>query len=328
MSADPTHTPTTANGAPDPDAEVRLADGRLMPAKDAPIGGQAVLEGVMMRGVSTWAVAVRMPGCPRRASTDHEHRLTEEARSSPNGADGRADRRGQRRRAATEERARARSRSTREPFESAMKKRRLYPPADDPRRRRPLRVAEDRHAGARHLRQRAARGARRGDLRQDLGLHDLPLARVCGRTLLRAAGTVANFWKDELGSSVAVRRGREADPHLDLPRLPVGDLPHQGPAARVRVPRRRAQGDLVLRGRRAAHARERAEVLAPARALRDELPADRDDHRRVRVRPDRASRPALADPVSHRGHRARRGPRLRGDPLGRAQPAQAAGCAA
>jgi uncharacterized protein YqhQ len=30
-------------------------------ALDAPIGGQAVLEGVMMRGVSTWALAVRKP---------------------------------------------------------------------------------------------------------------------------------------------------------------------------------------------------------------------------------------------------------------------------
>ncbi|MGH2823595.1 MAG: hypothetical protein ACRDLY_11345, partial [Thermoleophilaceae bacterium] len=29
--------------------------------KDAPIGGQAVLEGVMMRGISVWAVAVRKP---------------------------------------------------------------------------------------------------------------------------------------------------------------------------------------------------------------------------------------------------------------------------
>src|SRR5665809_10682 len=29
--------------------------------KDAPIGGQAVLEGVMMRGISTWAIAVRKP---------------------------------------------------------------------------------------------------------------------------------------------------------------------------------------------------------------------------------------------------------------------------
>ena len=31
------------------------------PVRDAPVGGQAVLEGVMMRGVSTWAVAVRKP---------------------------------------------------------------------------------------------------------------------------------------------------------------------------------------------------------------------------------------------------------------------------
>jgi uncharacterized protein YqhQ len=34
---------------------------RLTASRDAPIGGQAVLEGVMMRGVSTWAVAVRKP---------------------------------------------------------------------------------------------------------------------------------------------------------------------------------------------------------------------------------------------------------------------------
>jgi uncharacterized protein YqhQ len=36
-----------------------LADGRLIAQRDAPVGGQAVLEGVMMRGVSTWSVAVR-----------------------------------------------------------------------------------------------------------------------------------------------------------------------------------------------------------------------------------------------------------------------------
>ena len=41
--------------------ETRLPDGALMAQKDAPVGGQAVLEGVMMRGVSTWAVAVRKP---------------------------------------------------------------------------------------------------------------------------------------------------------------------------------------------------------------------------------------------------------------------------
>ena len=33
----------------------------LRATRDAPIGGQAVLEGVMMRGISSWAVAVRNP---------------------------------------------------------------------------------------------------------------------------------------------------------------------------------------------------------------------------------------------------------------------------
>jgi uncharacterized protein YqhQ len=37
------------------------ADGELSAQRDAPVGGQAVLEGVMMRGVSNWAVAVRKP---------------------------------------------------------------------------------------------------------------------------------------------------------------------------------------------------------------------------------------------------------------------------
>jgi uncharacterized protein YqhQ len=36
-------------------------DGELNAQRDAPVGGQAVLEGVMMRGVANWAVAVRKP---------------------------------------------------------------------------------------------------------------------------------------------------------------------------------------------------------------------------------------------------------------------------
>jgi uncharacterized protein YqhQ len=45
-----------------PDAQQRLsANGALVAGNDLPVGGQAVLEGVMMRGVSTWAVAVRKP---------------------------------------------------------------------------------------------------------------------------------------------------------------------------------------------------------------------------------------------------------------------------
>jgi uncharacterized protein YqhQ len=36
--------------------------------RDAPIGGQAVLEGVMMRGISTWSVAVRKPSAAQLLS--------------------------------------------------------------------------------------------------------------------------------------------------------------------------------------------------------------------------------------------------------------------
>src|SRR3954449_12832473 len=48
-----------------------------MAARDKPVGGQAVLEGVMMRGVSTWAVAVRLPrpeGAPESELGDIEIR--------------------------------------------------------------------------------------------------------------------------------------------------------------------------------------------------------------------------------------------------------------
>src|SRR5256714_8481966 len=46
-----------ANGA----SGERMPDGRPVAAGDAQIGGQAVLEGVMMRGISTWSVACRKP---------------------------------------------------------------------------------------------------------------------------------------------------------------------------------------------------------------------------------------------------------------------------
>ncbi len=57
-------TPVELNG----DSAVAVLDGssegsevELTAQRDAPVGGQAVLEGVMMRGVSHWAVAVRKP---------------------------------------------------------------------------------------------------------------------------------------------------------------------------------------------------------------------------------------------------------------------------
>jgi uncharacterized protein YqhQ len=45
-------------------------EARLTASRDAPVGGQAVLEGVMMRGVSTWAVAVRKLLPDARADSD------------------------------------------------------------------------------------------------------------------------------------------------------------------------------------------------------------------------------------------------------------------
>ena len=51
----------SANGAPDGAVEIQPIDGELTAKRDAPLGGQAVLEGVMMRGVRHWAVAVRKP---------------------------------------------------------------------------------------------------------------------------------------------------------------------------------------------------------------------------------------------------------------------------
>src|SRR4029077_15228671 len=56
--------PRDASGSTDVPSGVSASlapDGELNAQRDAPVGGQAVLEGVMMRGVSTWAVAVRKP---------------------------------------------------------------------------------------------------------------------------------------------------------------------------------------------------------------------------------------------------------------------------
>jgi uncharacterized protein YqhQ len=51
----------TAVADPAAPAVLREDDGELSAQRDAPVGGQAVLEGVMMRGVANWAVAVRKP---------------------------------------------------------------------------------------------------------------------------------------------------------------------------------------------------------------------------------------------------------------------------
>ena len=59
-----------AAAQPEPERPLDTAPGSppLVASRDAPLGGQAVIEGVMMRGVSTWAVAVRAPSAEQRAS--------------------------------------------------------------------------------------------------------------------------------------------------------------------------------------------------------------------------------------------------------------------
>src|SRR3954462_15054765 len=55
-----------------------MSDAPPKTPRDAPIGGQAVLEGVMMRGVSTWAVAVRKPS-PEQLADGHQLEPTQAA---------------------------------------------------------------------------------------------------------------------------------------------------------------------------------------------------------------------------------------------------------
>ncbi len=61
MDAEADHRDGAADPSHSPGARVTPDERPLQSARDLPIGGQAVLEGVMMRGVSTWAVAVRKP---------------------------------------------------------------------------------------------------------------------------------------------------------------------------------------------------------------------------------------------------------------------------
>jgi uncharacterized protein YqhQ len=61
MPSEPAVSPP-ANAAAEPqvgEATVSADGAHLAATRDAPVGGQAVIEGVMMRGISHWAVAVR-----------------------------------------------------------------------------------------------------------------------------------------------------------------------------------------------------------------------------------------------------------------------------
>ena len=265
-----------------------MPDGLPVASRDAPVGGQAVLEGVMMRGVSTWAVAVRKP--------DEQIEVISE------------------------------------PLVSWAKRHRVL---RWPVIRGVVALAESLRIGFRALGISAnaqiepedGRGAG-ADRRLDVGDHDRAVAGSRGRPLLRhpRRGDQPDQGRARLLAPVLARRGDSA--HRDLHRLHRGDQPPARPAARVRVPRRRAQDHLLLRGGRPADPGAGGALLPPPPPLRHELPAGRDGGRDLRLRAHRPSGLVLAARLPDPGHPADRGDLLRGDQVGGAQPPQALGAGA
>jgi uncharacterized protein YqhQ len=198
MTPDPERAPQTVTPNP-----VQLPDGRLMASKDAPIGGQAVLEGVMMRGVSTWAVAVRKPleGEVATAEGNGDPHLTTVAPAA--GLEGVVVATGNG--AVTDEQAEealGEIETHTERFESVMKRRRVY---RWPIIRGVIALGESLKIGFRAL--GISANAQLAEDEEELS------GKAWGVTiavsLLFAVGlffilpvTIANFWKDSLGNSV------------------------------------------------------------------------------------------------------------------------------
>jgi uncharacterized protein YqhQ len=209
MSADPeTAQPTAAASS------VELPDGRLTASKDAPIGGQAVLEGVMMRGVSTWAVAVRKPvngtldgltdgegnGAGAEDHAEHHHHLGAVAPTA--GLEGVVVVAGEHVQEGETAAELGEIETHTEQFVSWLRRRRIY---RWPIIRGVIALAESLKIGFRAL--GISANAQLGEEEEELS------GKAWGVTiavsLLFAVGlffvlpvTIANFWKDSLGSSV------------------------------------------------------------------------------------------------------------------------------
>ena len=168
------------------------------------------------------------------------------------------------------------------------------------------------------------RGRRRADARPDrVRVRDRD--RVRRPRLQGLAGGDHRPAADPLDHRVRAGRGR--DPGDAARRLPGRDLVHPRPAPRVPVPRRRAQDDQRLRGRRRARARAGADLLQDPPPLRDGVPAVGDGDRDLRLRVRRPARLADADRLADPAPAGHRRPRLRGHPLRRQAPARTRSCA-
>ena len=263
-----------------------MPDGLPVASRDAPVGGQAVLEGVMMRGVSTWAVAVRKP--------DEQVEVTSE------------------------------------PLVSWAKRNRVL---RWPVIRGVVALAESLRIGFRALAISA-----NAQIEPEEGEEEpepiggfvwgltiaLSLVLAIGLFFVVPVGATSLI-KDQLGSSLLFWLVEGILRTAIFIGYIVGDQPPARPAARVRVPRRRAQDDLLLRGGRPADAGAGRALLAPSPPLRHELPAGRDGGRDLRLRAARPSGLVLAAGLADPRHPADRRDLLRGDQVGGAQPPQALG---
>ncbi len=189
MSTEPTDIDATTATATATGSEVRLSDGRLMPIRDAPVGGQAVLEGVMMRGVSHWAVAVREPAERSGAATG----AASENGASPNGVAVERDENGE---------PLGQIQVYREHFVSKIKKHRFY---RLPIVRGVVALVESLTIGMKAL--GISANAQLDEPDEEISKRTwgfavfISLAFAIGLFFVLPV-TVANFWKDQLGSSI------------------------------------------------------------------------------------------------------------------------------
>ena len=263
-----------------------VEQGRLTASRDAPVGGQAVLEGVMMRGVTH--VGGRRPQAAGRGPASS---ATIDVQTFP--------------------------------LESWNRRRRIY---RWPVIRGVVALVESLAIGIRAL--GISANAQLPEEEQEISggawIGTVAVAAVFAIGLFFVVPVgVTSLVKHQLGSSVAfwavegVLRTAIFLGYLVLLSR-VQDL-----QARVRVPRRRAQGDLLLRGVGRADPGAREALLALPPAVRHELSADRDDHGDLRVRADRVA--GVVDPRDHPDRRraADRGTVVRGHQVGGAQPRRA-----
>ncbi len=271
--------------------QLRATTPRSCRPADHAFGGQAVIEGVMMRGRHSWGVAVRRP---RATSPGSAYPLpSRRARATAGQASSGGARRGRSLR--IDEPGRQGARASRPT--SAWKD---PSPGRSPPETAAAPDAEGRSARRRPAGDALGRGATRSaakgwprSLRLSVGRswrsrYWWPVAMAVA-SLHRGAAGGRQAVRRDLRQPVRLQSGGGAHPHSHLHPLHRRDQPDPRPAPGLRVPRRRAQGDPRLRVLRPAGRRRRAGVLHPSSALRHRVPAAGDGHRGASSSPSSAS---------------------------------------